>query len=215
MRRTRFLDFAVRDGLRSWPQRPPGSLPRPGIADAWLKARPTEESQGTSQPFLKVPGSGQLRTLPDGLFLNFGGTFGEPFVDILAIEACASIANWLDKRARFAPSTQSTLAICPLTWLLAPVSPQDPTPRWRHTGVLRYRPTAQFVVPVRDVRVVYGLRPTHYDGFIRNQAPLSHEYFVPLSVLTEQDSAANPLLRGLFAHACVGANFIQGAAWAE
>jgi hypothetical protein len=39
-------------------------------------------------PFLKLPGSTRWRTLPDGLWLNFGGTSVDPFVDIFAIEAC-------------------------------------------------------------------------------------------------------------------------------
>ncbi len=51
--------------------------------------------------------------------------------DILCIEACGSVANLQDKRARFAASTTSLLAVCPVGWLLAPIQPEDPTPRWR------------------------------------------------------------------------------------
>jgi hypothetical protein len=40
---------------------------------------------GTCHPFLKLPGSTRWRTLPDGLWLNFGGTPVEPFVDIFGI----------------------------------------------------------------------------------------------------------------------------------
>ena len=46
-----------------------------------LRGRPAEDETRISSPFLKIPGSSRLRTLPDGLWLNFGGTFAEPFVD--------------------------------------------------------------------------------------------------------------------------------------
>jgi hypothetical protein len=68
------------------------------------------------------------------LCLNFGGTFAEPFVDILAIEACSTIQNLLDKRSRFAPSTHSMMCLCPTAWLLAPVTPTDPTPAGARLG---------------------------------------------------------------------------------
>jgi hypothetical protein len=45
--------------------------------------------------------------------------------------------NLLDKRSRFAPSTHSLLAICPVPRLLAPADPSDLRPRWIITGLLR------------------------------------------------------------------------------
>ena len=39
-----------------------------------------------------------------------------------------TLANLLDKRSRFAPSTHSLLAVCPIPWLLAPVMATEPTP---------------------------------------------------------------------------------------
>ena len=77
------LDALVRARLKTWPQRPPG-LERQDHRGAWLRARPTEEA-GLGQPFLKLPGSDRMRTLPDGLWLHFGGGFAEPFVDIFGI----------------------------------------------------------------------------------------------------------------------------------
>ena len=129
------LDMQVKEQLKQWPQRPPGlRMPRRGH-HVWLRGRPGDGSR-TCHPFLKLPGSTRLRTLPDGLWLNFGGTIADPFVDIFAIEACSTLQNLLDKRSRFAPSTKSLLAVCPVPWLLAPVMPEDPTPRWRAIGVL-------------------------------------------------------------------------------
>jgi hypothetical protein len=167
------------------------------------------ESLGTGQPFLKLPGSAKLRTLPDGLWLNFGGTPEDPYVDIFAIEACATLPNLLDKRSRFAPSTHSLLAVCPVPWLLAPISLDDPTPRWQVIGVLRHEPILPFVVPVRDIRVMYGLQRHHYSGFAQHQVPHAHEYFVPMDVLIRPDGDKDPALHRLLAHASAEANFLM------
>jgi len=126
------LDSLVRERLKQWPQRPPGVKDSGSKPDVWLRGRPSELLR--CHPFLKLPGSTRWRTLPDGLWLNFGGTPVEPFVDILAVEACSTLPNLLDKRSRFAPSTHSMLAVCPLPWLMAPVTDADPTPRWKVTN---------------------------------------------------------------------------------
>ncbi|MDA8050023.1 MAG: hypothetical protein M0002_08460 [Rhodospirillales bacterium] len=203
----RSLDALVRARLQRWPQSPPGVARRSPKPDHWLRGRPGSSSEG-SHPFLKFPGSSQLRTLPDGLWLHFGGTPGEPFVDIFAIEACGSLQNLLDKRSRFAPSTQSLLAVCPLPWLLSPASAGEPTPRWTLTGVLRQVPTAPLVLPVRDVKVMYGLKQRHYNGFINNQIPHPHEYFVPMEALVAEDAVQNPAMQALLSRASVNANFL-------
>ena len=88
------LDARVRRSLAKWPQRPPGmprNIKQPGT---WLRARPDNWTTGT-QPFLKLPGSRHLRTLPDGLWLHFSHDPGDPYADILCIEACASLTNLL------------------------------------------------------------------------------------------------------------------------
>ena len=79
MRATVSLDLLVKSRLKGWGQRPPGVKPRRG-KESWLRGRPSEDETRISSPFLKIPGSSRLRTLPDGLWLNFGGTFAEPFV---------------------------------------------------------------------------------------------------------------------------------------
>lgn len=129
--------------------------------------------------------------------------------DIFAIEACGSLQNLLDKRSRFAPSTHSLLAVCPVPWLLSPVLPDDPMPRWKATGVLLHPPVTALVLPVRDVRVMYGLKQRHYQGFARNQVPHPHEYFVPMDTLTAEDSDKNPELQALVARASATANFFN------
>jgi len=204
----RSLDALVRSRLRDWPQRPPGlgrSARDPG---SWLRGRPAE-LKGSAHPFLKLPGSDRLRTLPDGLWLNFGGTPQEPYVDIFAIEACGSLPNLLDKRARFAPSTNSLLAVCPVPWLLGEAAPGNPTPRWHSTGVLRAEPVHPLILPVRDIRVMYALKARHYNGLLQSHVPLPHEYFVPMDKLVAKDAPEDPQLRALVARASATAHFLN------
>ncbi len=212
MRLLQSLDSLVKARLKQWPQRPPGVKPAARGGDAWLRGSPTNDiptrCRSASVPFLKLPGSTRWRTLPDGLWLNFGGTPVEPFVDIFAIEACGSLQNLLDKRSRFAPSTHSLLAVCPIPWLLAPALLGDPTPRWKATGVLKQEPTNAFALPVRDMHVLYGLKPNHYAGFARHQLPHAHEYFAPMDALTAENGYENPALRALLAHVSANANFL-------
>ena len=207
MRMKRSLDALVKARLRDWPQHPPGLMPRPNHQDTWLRGRPTYD-QNSCHPFLKLPGSDRLRTLPDGLWLNFGGTPDEPFVDIFAVEACLTLANLLDKRSRFAPSTHSLLAVCPIPWLLAPVMASEPTPRWRATGLLRLEPVLPFVLPVRDIRVLFALTDKNYSGFMKHQLPHAHEYYAPMDTLMAWESEKNPALQALLARATASANFL-------
>jgi hypothetical protein len=207
MRLGQSLDTLVKERLKQWPQHPPGLKPRRG-KEAWLRGRPSEEA-GICNPFLKLPGSTRLRTLPDGLWLNFGGSYVEPFVDIFAIEACSTLQNLLDKRSRFAPSTHSLMAVCPVEWLLAPITANDLTPRWKATRVFMAEPTAPQSIPVREMRVLYGLKNHHYDGFAEHQLPHAHEFFVPMETLMQEDSDKNPALRALLERASIAANFFH------
>ena len=202
----RSLDSMVRSRLKQWPHNPPGLG---GGKDAWLRGRPDNVA---GQCFLKLPGSERLRTLPDGLWLNFGGTPAEPYADIFAIEACASLPNLLDKRSRFAPSIQSLMAVCPLAWLLAPLTPGSPVLRWQATGILRATPTVPLVLPVRDLRVMYGLNSRHYQGFLQHQVPHPHEFFVPMEALTAQDGDQDPAMQAIVARASIRSNFFGRSA---
>lgn len=199
------LDLLVKRRLKRWGQRPPGVKPRLG-RDAWLRGRPSDDT--ATNPFLKLPGSTRLRTLPDGLWLNFGGTVAEPFVDILAIEACSTLQNLLDKRSRFAPSTHSLLCVCPLEWLLSTCGPDELTPRWKVARVFAREPVHPVSIPVREMRVLYGLKPQHYEGFAQHQLPHAHEFFVPMTALTAENSEDNPALQALLARASLSANFL-------
>ncbi len=204
------LDRMVQLRLSEWPQRPPGIGTPEGAKDGWLRGRPNVAG-GSHFPFLKMPGSDRMRTLPDGLWLNFGGTVVEPFVDIFAIEACGSLANLLDKRSRFAPSTHSMLAVCPVPWLMSPMIPGDTRPRWTLIRVIKEEPVRSLVLPVRDIKVMYGLKTRHYQGFTQSQIPHAHEYFVPMDALTAKDGHESPAIRALVARCSATANFLGAA----
>jgi hypothetical protein len=205
---THSLDELVRQRLRTWPQRPPGLSGRGFGREAWMRGRPATKVESAQPPFLKLPGSDRLRTLPDGLWLNFGGKAPDGYVDILAIEACSTLTNLLDKRSRFAPSVQSLLAVCPVAWLLAPVNAEDDTPRWRLTGLLKQEPKEPLILPVRDIRVLYGLKPRHYLGFATTQVPHPHEFFVPVEAITAENGHEDPALQALLERASARANFL-------
>jgi hypothetical protein len=204
MQVSKSLDSLVREKLRSWPQHPPGLSDHDmGASGAWLRGRPGE----LDSPILKMPGSNRLRTVPDGLWLCFGGTEHDPYVDIFAIEACGTISNLLDKRSRFAPSMHSLLAVCPVPWLLGEVSDLNKMQRWRHTGLLRAAPSMPLVLPVRDIRVMYALPPRHYQGFAASQIPHAHEFFAPIMALIGPESWQHPTLRAFIARTSPRANF--------
>jgi len=198
------LDALVRQELRTWPQHPPGLADHGMAAGAtWLRARPGN----ADDPYLKMPGTTRLRTIPDGLWLCFGGTERDAYVDIFAIEACSSFPNLHDKRSRYAPSMHSWLATCPVDWLLSPVSAVNWTPRWQHTGLLQNAPTKPLVLPVRDVRVMYALTPRQYEGFSTTQVPHAHEFFAPIAALIGPEGWQHPTLRAFIARTSPRANF--------
>lgn len=79
------LDGFVRERIRAWPQTPPGLEQADARGQGvWLKARPGP-SQENDAPSLKIPGAARMRTFPDGLWLWFGGTPGDMFVDLFGI----------------------------------------------------------------------------------------------------------------------------------
>jgi hypothetical protein len=201
------VDSLVRAKLRTWPNHPPGLEDMDmGARGAWLRARPGTFND-IDDPFLKHPGSNRMRTVPDGLWLCFGGTAKDAYVDVFAVEHCGSFTNLLDKRSRFSPSMHSLLAVCPVPWLLGEVSQFNSMQRWRHTGVLNALPGTPLTLPVRDIRVMYTLRPRHYEGFAASQIPHAHEYFAPVSAIVGPGGWQHPMLRAFIARTSNRANF--------
>ncbi len=209
MRPSQSLDLLVEAPAEAMAAAAAGLKPASGGRDAWLRGRPADGSPGCN-PFLKLPGSTRWRTLPDGLWLNFGGTPVDPYVDIFAIEACGSLQNLLDKRVPLRAQHASLLAVCPVPWLMAPVMPRRPDAALEG----HRRPVAQ--EPVRAVRAAgprhaRDVRPEEppLSGFVRHQLPHAHEYFVPMEALTAEDGDKDPALRALLARASAAANFLS------
>ncbi len=201
------LDELVRIRLRRWPQRPPGAMRTGRQPGTWMRARPGDIAS-PAQPFLKFPGSNTFRTIPDGLWLHFSPDPDDRWADILCIEACGSVTNLQDKRARFAPSTTSLLVVCPLKWMLDMAGPEEATPRWHQIRLLRDEPAEPLVLPVRDVRVLYGLKARHYASVARSQLPQPHEYFCPIEALTAERGFEDPAMVALIARASTASNFM-------
>jgi hypothetical protein len=65
-------------------------------------------------------------------------------------------------------------------------------------------------LPVREMRVLYGLTKRDYDGFVRTQMAHAHEFFMPIETLMAENSDRNPALRALVKRASVTANFLRG-----
>jgi hypothetical protein len=202
------LDRLVKERLKGWGQRPPGLTTLRHGRSVWLCGRPTATPR-VCHPYLKVPGSIWLRTVPDGLFLNFGGTVGDAFVDILAVEACSTLENLRDKRSRFTPSLYALQAVCPVPWLLLPAIPGDPTPRWEAIGVFMRAPLLPAVFSIRQQRVLYLLKRNDYERFKRHHLAHPHEYFAPMDALINDDPDQQAALHALLQRASGAANFLD------
>ena len=70
-------------------------------------------------------------------------------------------------------------------------------------------PTMPLVLPVRSLRVMYGLRDRHFQGFVQSQVPHPHEFFVPMGALTAKDGDRNPAMQALLSRAAITANFFE------
>ncbi len=98
-----------------------------------------------------------------------------------------------------------------MPWLLGAVSAGDPTPRWQAAGVFAAQPSTAVSLPVRNVRVMYGLNPRHYRGFTESQVPHAHEYFVLMTALTAKDGDKDPLMQSRISRASAQANFLAAS----
>jgi hypothetical protein len=205
------MDAFVRERIRAWPQTPPGlEHADPRGRGVWLKARPGPAMENDA-PSLKIPGASRMRTFPDGLWLWFGGTGADPYVDIFAVEVCGSLQNLLDKRSRYTPSLHSLLVSCPAVWLRRPVDERDATPRWERAGLFDTAPEIAIALPVRDMRVLYALKTKHFREFAACNIAHAHELFAPVDILLDEDGWRAPALRQFLFHAARRANFWDSA----
>ncbi len=96
--------------------------------------------------------------------------------------------------------------------LLAPVIAADPTPRWKRDRVVRYEPVVPFILPARDMRVLYALSNKHDEGFMTYPLPHAHAYFARMDALMARESERDPPLQARLVRATTAANFITEAA---
>ena len=87
--------------------------------------------------------------------------------------------------------------------------PGNNIPRWRLIRMLKTEPRTDLVLPVRDARVLFALKPSHFRGFMATQTAHAHEFFCPMDALTAEDGAKNPALRALLARAASAANYME------
>ncbi|HET9146832.1 MAG TPA: hypothetical protein VFN77_02160 [Acetobacteraceae bacterium] len=135
--------------------------------------------------------------------------------DLFAIEVCGTMQNLLDKRSRYAPSLHSLLVACPAPWLNLTVAEYDHAPRWKLTGLLERKPDQPLILPVRDMRVLYALKPKQFQEFAEHHIAHAHELFAPVDILIDESGWRDPALRSFLARAARRANFWESAAPAQ
>ena len=65
------------------------------------------------------------------------------------------------------------------------------------------------VLPVRSLRVLFGLRSEHFEGFVKHQLPHPHEFYVPMDALTAEDGDQDQSLRALISLASTNCNVLD------
>ena len=131
--------------------------------------------------------------------------------DLFAIEVCGTMQNLLDKRSRYAPSLHSLLVCCPAPWLNRPVPDYGSVPRWQLTGLLEQPADHPLILPVRDMRVLYALKPRQFQDFAEHHIAHAHELFAPIDILTTPSGWRDPALRQFLARAARRANFWESS----
>jgi hypothetical protein len=156
----------------------------------WVRVLP--DQVGTSlknMASLVVVGMDVASTYPDGMWVSLGPTAN--FADIVAIEHCSCEQNFYDKRSRYMPTLHTRELRLPDGWLArAGPAVQHGESRTYRQLLESFPATAAGMqrIPLRHVRVLYALKPDHYDKF--HLTPLSaHEFFCPHYALTQRTSS--------------------------
>lgn len=140
----------------------------------WLRGLPRPEGAGPTSPWLSHAGSDFQTINPDGMwFLSVGGGRA---ADVLCIEHCGTMQNLHDKRQRYAPSTHAIVLHCRSNWLNHNISKKRT--RRSYIAGAEGNPNSDLVLPLRNLRVLYALRPDDYKRFQENGVPAGHEFFI-------------------------------------
>lgn len=157
----------------TWPRRTKLWYPSRGHG-YWLRARPKLDAAAC--PLLKYPGTEDFSTEPDGLYVYL---MPNDFADVMCIEVCNSLQNLSDKRARFMPSTLGLQLRCRQPWLIEPIQVQHggQIPRWEGAGTFDNAPTADILLPVRHLRVLYALPAQEYQECMDAEVAAPYEFY--------------------------------------
>lgn len=162
----------ILEDKRKWPGRT-NTWPIPAYKGYWLKACPSQ----ATRPYIHPAGATILRTWPDGMYLYVHAPSN--FADIIAIEVCGSHQNFNDKRSRYTPTSGNVHVTLPYAWLDSNISIQKGRHKkvWDASDWFIHKPTADLVLTIRHLRVLFVLTDADYSNFGTNHLPAGHEYF--------------------------------------
>ena len=168
--RTQLSDADTKRILREvWPARTK-LWNGPEEENSWLRAQPA--NTGAVGPRLVTPGAQLFHIQPDGMWVRLLGGNGGSFGDVIAIEACGTMQNFNDKRARYMSSTASLLLRCPTRWLEGGA---EANPNWKVAGFAQC-PVGEASFPVRHIRVLYALPGDIYRTWQGQGVLAGHEF---------------------------------------
>lgn len=184
MSKDKLSDREGKDLLRKWPTRTK-LWPPPGGRGFWIRGQPKDQKQ--PGPRLSSPGAELFTTQPDGLWVHFKN---ERSCDVVAVEVCNTIPNLNDKRSRYIPASHSLVLSCSAAWLKESITVQSAgkRPRWQACASFDEEPTVDLQIPVRHLRVLYGIPNALYNKWCREHTPTGYEFFAQHSSLATYNS---------------------------
>ncbi len=172
--------------LLKWPTRTK-LWPPPGGRGYWIRGQPSDG--GKPGPRLSSPGAKLFTTQPDGLWIHFNSGIS---CDVVAVEVCGTIQNLNDKRSRYIPASHSLVLACSVAWLKEEITVQKggARARWKACASFDTEPAEDLQVPVRHLRVLYGIPNGLYNKWCAEHTPTGYEFFSPHSSLATYSSQA-------------------------
>lgn len=186
MSKEKLSDKEGKELLLHWPTRTK-LWPPPEGRGFWVRCQPKDGGQ--PGPRLSSPGAQLFTTQPDGLWAHFKE---ETSCDLVAIEVCGTVQNLNDKRSRYIPASHSLVLSCSAAWLMEeiPVQKAGKQPRWKASASFSSEPPSDLRIPVRHLRVLYGIPNALYDKWCREHSPTGYEFFSSHSSLATYNSQA-------------------------
>jgi hypothetical protein len=184
MSNQKLSDSEAKEILLNWPTRTK-LWPPPKGHGFWIRGQPRDLTR--PGPCLSSPGAKLFGTQPDGLWAHFNGAMS---CDVVAVEVCGTIQNLNDKRSRYIPASHSLVLKCRSAWLKEeiPIQKGGQRARWQASASFDAEPSEDLSVPVRHLRVLYGLPNGIYHKWCSDHSPTGYEFFCPHSSLATYNS---------------------------